>query len=585
MGELGERLQVAREAKELTVEQVAEATKIPLNYLYALEEETFEVFTSDLHARGFLRNYAAFLGLDPEETVDLLDDARGTPRSKKTTPHPRQAELQGPGRSMLSIDLFLGLVIVALISLGAYSVYVRQNHAQAIPTPGPELAPTPSATPMPVYEGTSYEMDVYLDFPAHSLEVKQRIDYTNVTSETLPNLILNVHANHSRGTFELNSLKLDMDDELIEPEVFPLDVTLRVELPRALEPEEHVALFLDYTLDLPKISPGEEFSGGGFGYSQRSVSLGNWYPVMAPYRDDKGWYGLNYFPVGDPYVTEVADYSVTITTTQGVIVAGTGTETHSGNRWHYEAEQARSFAFAASDKYEVASKEVGDVTVHSYFFPDSADPGQAVLDTAAQAIELFTELYGPYTFTDYRVAETEFAGGMEFAGVTFLGSTFYDEYDGTARTPLIPLTAHEAAHQWFYGLVGNDQLTQPWLDEAPAEYSAYLYYERFLPDDTDWWWFYAVDQWAPTGKIDNLIYVFRDNREYIDAVYRRGAQFMRDLRETMGDPAFFGFLKDYTRIYAYQLATSRDFFTLVQEYTTADLVPLQEEYFRQRILP
>jgi transcriptional regulator with XRE-family HTH domain len=57
MGELGERLQVAREAKELTVEQVAEATKIPLNYLYALEEETFEVFTSDLHARGFLPRF------------------------------------------------------------------------------------------------------------------------------------------------------------------------------------------------------------------------------------------------------------------------------------------------------------------------------------------------------------------------------------------------------------------------------------------------------------------------------------------------------------------------------------------------
>jgi transcriptional regulator with XRE-family HTH domain len=585
MGELGERLQAAREAKELTIEQVAEATKIPLNYLYALEEETFDVFTSDLHARGFLRNYASFLGLDPEQTVDLLDEVRGTPRGKSTAPNPRQAELAGPGRSMLGIDLFLGLVIVALISLGAYSVYVRQNHAEAIPTPGSGPAPTPTATPMPVAEGTSYEMNVYLDFSARSLQVKQRIDYTNVTSETLPNLMLNVHPNHSRGTFELTELKVDMDDELVQPEIFPLDVTLRVELPRALRPDEHVALLLDYTLDLPKISPGEEFSGGGFGYSQRSVSLGNWYPVMAPYREDKGWYGLNYFPVGDPYVTEVADYSVTITTTEDVIVAGTGTETQSGNRWHYEAKQARSFAFAASDKYEVLSKEVGDVTVHSYYFPDSAEPGQVVLDTASQAIELFTELYGPYPFTDYRVAETEFAGGMEFAGVTFLGSTFYNEYDGTTRTPLIPLTAHEAAHQWFYGLVGNDQLTEPWLDEAPAEYSGYLYYERFLPDDTDWWWFYAVDQWAPTGKIDNLIYVFRDNREYIDAVYRRGAQFMRDLRETMGDPAFFGFLQDYTRIYAYQLASSRDFFTLVQEYTTADLVPLQEEYFRQRILP
>ena len=434
-------------------------------------------------------------------------------------------------------------------------------------------------------EGTSYEINVYLDYPEHSLEVKQRIEYTNATSQTLPNLMLNVHPNHSRGTFELGEIRLDMDDEVIQPEVYPLDVTLRVELPRPLEPNEHVTLMLDYSLDLPKIKPDEEFSGGGFGYSQRSVSLGNWYPVMAPYREDKGWYGLNYFPVGDPYVTEVADYSVTITTTEGVIVAGTGTETQTGNRWHYEAKQSRSFAFAASDKYEVASRQIDGMTVYSYYFPNNGDSGEVVLETAAQAMELFTELYGPYPFTDYRVAETEFAGGMEFAGVTFLGSTFYDEYDGTTQSPLIPLTAHEAAHQWFYGLVGNDQLTEPWLDEAPAEYSAFLYYERYLPDDTDWWWFYAVDQWAPTGKIDNLIYVFRDNREYIDAVYRRGAQFMRDLRETMGDPAFFGFLQDYTRINAYQLATSRDFFTLVREYTTADLVPLQEEYFRQRILP
>jgi hypothetical protein len=113
-------------------------------------------------------------------------------------------------------------------------------------------------------------------------------------------------------------------------------------------------------------------------------------------------------------------------------------------------------------------------------------------------------------------------------------------------------------------VVGNDQVTEPWLDEAITEYSAYLYYEHYLPNDTDWWWNYAVDQWAPTGKIDSYIFEFRNNRDYVDAVYRRGAEFVRDLRETMGDPAFFG---------------------LVREFTTADLIPLQEEYFRQRILP
>jgi len=583
MSALGERLRTAREERELSLQQVAEATRISLSYLEALEKESFDAFTSDLHARGFLRNYASFLDLDPEGMTELYDQALGNIQVKKTTTTPSLSGTRNTRRLTLGTDALLGLVILSLLTLAVYSVYLRQNHTEPTPTPGPP--PTPTATPMPVYEGTSYKMDVDLDYQKHTLQVNQRIDYTNVTSQTLPDLMLNVHPNHSRNTFELNDIKVELDGEQVKPEVFPLDVTLRVVLPRSLQPDEHVALLLDYGLTLPQIKPDEEFSEAGFGYSKRSVSLGNWYPVLAPYREDKGWYGLKYFPVGDPYVTEVADYDVSITTTQGIIVAGTGQETHEGNHWHFEAEKARSFAFAASDKYEISTTEVGDVTVHSYHFPDHTEAGEAALETATRALELFTELYGAYPYSDYRLAETEFAGGMEFTGLTFLGSTFYDGYDGTSRAPLVALTAHEVAHQWFYGLIGNDQLTEPWLDEAPAEYSAFLYYERFLPEDTDWWWSYAVDQWAPTGKIDNLVYVFRDNREYFDAVYRRGAQFMRDLREIMGDPAFFGFLKEYQRRYAYQLTTSSDFFSIIQEFTTADLVPLQEEYFRQRIVP
>jgi len=584
METLGERLRAAREEKELTIEGTAEATRIPLNYLAALENEAFEEFSSDLHARGFLRNYALFLDLDPEEMLDLYDQQRGNPRAKHKgiTPAPASIASRTP-RSTLVSDFLLGLAVIALLGLAIFSVYQRRNHVAVVVTPTAGPPPTPTATPMPVFQGTAYTLDVRLNYAEHRLDVQQRIDYTNVTSETLPNLILNVHPNHSRGTFELNEIRVDMDGELVKPEAFPLDVTLRVELPRDLKPNEHLSLFLDYTLNLPKINPGEEFSNASYGYSKRAVSLGNWYPVMAPYREDKGWYALTYFPVGDPYVTEVADYDVTITTTENIVVAGTGTESREGNRWHYKVEQARSFAFAASDRYQVATAQVGDIAVHSYYFPNNQDAGEVALETATQALELYTELYGPYPYGDYRLAETEFAGGMEFAGLTFLGSTFYDEYDGTTRTPLIPLTAHEVAHQWFYNLVGNDQVTEPWLDEAPVEYSAFLYYERYLPDDTDWWWFYAVDQWAPTGKIDSSIYEFRDNRGYLDAVYRRGAQFMQDLRETMGDPAFFAFLQEYQRRYAHRLVKSWDFFALVQEYTTADLIPLQEEYFRQRI--
>ena len=598
MSELGERLQAAREAKELTIDQVAEESRIQRAYLEALESESFGAFSSELHARGFLRNYAAYLGLEPEEVLALYTKAKSKTRAKKVPfmPAPASDKVKPPasapvappaeprsGRPSIIGDVLLLLIGVAFLSIAVVYLYQRNIVGQIQPTGGP--TPVATATPQPTFDGTAYTMDVNLSYAEHRLDVRQQIDYTNVTSTTLSDLMLNVHSNRSKGTFTLNDVKVDVDGEMVQPEIFPLDVTLKVVLPNELPPDEHVTLYLSYTLSLPRIEADAQFSDASFGYSKRAISLGNWYPVMAPYRQDKGWYTLSYFPVGDPYVTDVADYHVAITATQGVIVAGTGAETHTGNRWHYEAQRARSFALAASDAYLIETASVGNQVVRSYYYPGNETAGRAALDTAAKAIELFTELYGSYPYSTFRLCETEFAGGLEFSGLTFLGSTVYDQYDGTGRTGLIPLTAHEVSHQWFYGLVGNDQVGEPWLDEALAEYSSYLYYERYLPGDKEWWWETEIQQYAPAGKIDMLIYQFRNNSDYMNAVYRRGAEFIQDLRETMGDPAFLAFLKEYAQRYAYQLATSRDFFTLIQEFTTADLMPLQEDYFRQRTVP
>jgi len=613
MGELGERLRAAREAKELTIEQVAEESRIQRAYLEALESESFGAFSSELHTRGFLRNYASYLGLEPEEMLALYDKTKGkTSHKAKKAPSPSSdhqpsGDVPAPSRHDSSLnrhappaapaqprsrasaiigDLMLLLIGVVFLSIAGVYLYRRQVVGQIQPTGGP--TPAPTAVPLPTFDGTAYTMDVNLNYAEHRLDVQQRIDYTNVTSTTLSDLMLNVHPNRSKGTFTLNDVKVDMDGEMVQPEVFPLDVTLRVVLPNELPPDEQVTLYLSYTLSLPRIEPDAEFSDASFGYSERAVSLGNWYPVMAPYRQDKGWYSLSYFPVGDPYVTEVADYQVTITTTPGVIVAGTGAETHTGNHWEYAAQRVRSFALAASDLYLIDTAPAGaagDQTVYSYYFPGDEAAGRAALDTAAKALELFTEMYGAYPLPAYRLCETDFAGGLEFSGLTFLGSNLYDQYDGSTQASLIPLTAHEVAHQWFYGLVGNDQVSEPWLDEALAQYSSYLYYERYLPGDMEWWWDTEIRQYAPAGKIDMLIYQFRNNRDYINAVYRRGAEFVRDLRETMGDPAFSAFMKEYVQRYSYQLAKSRDFFALVQEFTTADLMPLQETYFRQRTMP
>jgi len=73
---IGQRLKKARTFRHLTLEEVAETTRIRLVYLQALEADDFDVIPSPVQARGFLRNYAQFLELDIDQVVEELRAAQ-----------------------------------------------------------------------------------------------------------------------------------------------------------------------------------------------------------------------------------------------------------------------------------------------------------------------------------------------------------------------------------------------------------------------------------------------------------------------------------------------------------------------------
>ena len=138
MAELGDRLRAAREEKELSLEQVAEETRIPLAHLTDLEEENYDAFSSDLHARGFLRSYATHLSLAPEEISGLYDQVRGGRRPEGgvlvSVPGSKPA-----GRArMFAVDALLALVLVAIIGFAALTFFwTRTPQGEVPPTEGP----------------------------------------------------------------------------------------------------------------------------------------------------------------------------------------------------------------------------------------------------------------------------------------------------------------------------------------------------------------------------------------------------------------------------------------------------------------
>jgi aminopeptidase N len=247
----------------------------------------------------------------------------------------------------------------------------------------------------------------------------------------------------------------------------------------------------------------------------------------------------------------------------------------------YALNKARAFSFLASPDYVRQDGSAVGVPVSVFTTPRHQAAGEVVLTTAIQAIDLFSELYGPYPYDELIIAENGFLTAMEYSGLVSLSGFAFDAYDGSPSSLLVAITAHEVAHQWWYGGVGNDQTREPWLDEGLAMMSELLFYERHYPQLTDWWWDFRVNRWNPVGYVDDSIYQYADSESFVHNVYGVAAYFMDELRNLMGQDAFEQFLQRYFSEHRDSFVSREDFFTAVEEQTDIDLAPLIAKYFAE----
>jgi len=89
-----------------------------------------------------------------------------------------------------------------------------------------------------------------------------------------------------------------------------------------------------------------------------------------------------------------------------------------------------------------------------------------------------------------------------------------------------------------------------------------------------------VNDFEPQGFVNSNIYIKGGYDAYRNAVYLRGAMFLQEIRDAVGDEAFFAGLKDYAITNAYQIATADDFFASLAKYSSEDLNPILARYFQ-----
>jgi hypothetical protein len=451
------------------------------------------------------------------------------------------------------------------------------------PSPASSTVPIPTAgTPdEPALPEPHYKISVNMDYGRHHLAVSEQINYTNRSGEPIPNLLLIVEPSRYPATFHLKALTWG-DGQAVSSYTTEIGF-IHLPLSNPLPPGERVSLTISYELDLPSPDPTYYGRPVPFGYSANQTNLVDWYPYLPPYQAGQGWLAHQAGAFGEYLVYEDADFEVDLHLSGSSLpltVAASAPAEPTSDGYRYQFSSARNFAWSVSDQYQVLTAQVGDVTILGYAFPIHATAGAAALQATLEALQVYDKVFSPYPHQTLSLVEADFLDGMEYDGLFFLSKGFYNLYAGTPGEYLIAIAAHETSHQWWYGLVGSDQALEPWLDEALATYSERIYYENTHPEALDWWWAYRVNYYQPAGWVDGSIYNPQGYRAYRDAIYLNGALFLEQLRQQMGDQAFFAFLRDYLAHYSQRIATGADFFNLLKQHTSSDLSGLIAKYFQ-----
>jgi hypothetical protein len=438
------------------------------------------------------------------------------------------------------------------------------------------LLPTFSSDVSMLDDVTRYWIEVELSFDEHgqraTMDGSARIIFTNPSAQRLRDLVLMLWPNNDQYAAVMSAGPAVIGERVVEGEPITQGTGLRFDLPRSLAPGESVDLSLPFWVEIEAMSA---LAPRRMGVTEGMLLAPTFYPLI-PRLIDGEWELTDAPPGGDTTNSEVAFYQLDVTWPAGFELVSSGVEVN-----RREVGEFTQATFISGPMRDVAlalgpflmeSRQVGEVSLQAWILREHREDIEVVLDSAAVQMALLNELVGPYPYPELDLVDAPGAfGGIEYPGLVFLGTV--------GSNWVIEPTVHEVAHQWFYGLIGDDQITQPWLDEAAATYAEALYYERaqgsgrgtsFLSD------LRSIVRGSPDSDLPIGLAVgdYEDEFTYATIVYLKGALFFDALRGELGETGFKQFLGAYYEAYRYGVADTEGFQAVAEATCRCDLDPL-----------
>ena len=402
----------------------------------------------------------------------------------------------------------------------------------------------------------------------NQISLKQEVRVFNKQNAPTEDLYFYLLPNLLGGKVALN--KLELNDKIITPVYENENALLRIDLLEPLARGKSVTVYFELTLELPEEN---KRNYNLLAFDEDIFSLAHIYPTLAVQDPETGWLISIPPPHGDLLFAESSFFLLQVTLPKDMVLVSTGhiikNEKRDNNKLlTIAAGPVRDIFLAASKNFRVTETKIGNTKVNSYYVPPLKVNNEQILDNTLGALQSFNTRFGQYPFTEFDLVPLPTSAlGVEFPGIVGITTSLYETRD---KTLLESVIAHEVGHQWFYSIVGNDQIKEPWLDEVLTQYATWLYYKDQYGKQGYWEFRSSLEsRWAAirnvTLPIDKPVDYYSSS-EYSGIIYGFGGLVLEDLAEQMGERTFDDFLQTYYQNNKWGIASSEDFFELAKNH-------------------
>ena len=526
-----------------------------------------------------------------------------------------------------------------------------QGGAAAAPTaeittqPLPRLESRPATAPAQSYDqpvpggrsprNASYDIDVQLDHAARTLRGRETLRWRNISTQTATELQFHLYWNAWRDADStwLREQRLAGDDERIRDDAWgsvevntvrvaganltgqkrfiaPDDgntadrTVMSVPLPTPVGPHQDVEVQIEWTSKIPR-----PFARTG--YIDDYYFIVQWFPKIGVL-EDAGW-NTHQFHAATEFYADYGIYDVRLRVPTGWVVGASGRETRKtdngdGSTTHaYHGEDIHDFAWTTSPDF-VEVKQTFDhptlppVEMRLLLQPEHRGQEQRHFDATVACLKYYGEWYGPYPYGHITIVDPAYqsgSGGMEYPTLFTAGSRWLAP--ASVTTPE-GVTVHEAGHQFWYAMVGNNEFEHAWMDEGFNTFSTARAIEQaFTPNYRAERYFGGFIPWVfrdiPVNRaIDgNRLAGYRRVAESdVQATptfrywpgsasaitYNKTALWLNTLERHLGWPTLQRILSTHFERWKFRHPKPDDFFRIANEVSGQDLTWFFDEVYR-----